>query len=253
MTMENRPYALTVAGFDPSGGAGILADIKTFEMLGVYGLAAVTANTYQNDREFLSVDWVPVKKILQQLTILLGRFPVKHAKIGLIRDFSTLGTLVRFLKNNNPQMRIIWDPILKSSSGFEFTIGQHSFQKRNARNLALITPNWLEAQSLWPGFENRITELGTLCPVLLKGGHRTDKPGTDQLITALQATEFPGRPFGGKSKHGSGCVFSAAATAHLALGASLEEACAKAKAYTETFILSNDTLLGYHYHHEKKD
>ena len=251
--MTNRPYVLTIAGFDPSGGAGILADIKTFEMLGAYGLAAVTSNTFQHDSEFVAVDWIPVKKVLQQLKILLEKYPVQYAKIGLIRNYSFLRALISYLKKRRPDMQIVWDPILRSTTGFELLNGQPANEQRFLQKLSLITPNWKEAQQLWPGFERRLSEAGQNCPVLIKGGHRIDKPGTDLLITPSRTIEFSGRPFGGKSKHGTGCVFSAAVTAFLARGASLDMACIEAKAYTEQFILSNPSNLGYHYHHEHKD
>ncbi|HSV75983.1 MAG TPA: hydroxymethylpyrimidine/phosphomethylpyrimidine kinase [Bacteroidales bacterium] len=249
--LQNRPVVITIAGFDPSGGAGILADIKTFEALGVNGLAAATSNTFQTDSEFFGVDWIGQKKLYYQIETLFAKYRPSHAKIGLIKDFKSMERLVRFLKKLNPAVQIVWDPIIKSSSGFSFHKEQQNLPIMLLRQLSLITPNWAEAMSLWPGGLSQIMDVSELCPVLIKGGHRPDHPGSDLLMDKRITTELPGKPFGGRTKHGTGCVLSAAIIAHLARGNHLEEACLKAKSYTEQFILSNNFNLGYHYRNEQ--
>jgi len=244
---QDRPKVLTIAGFDPSGGAGVLADVKTFETLKVYGLAAITSNTIQDDSNFIGLQWIPEETLFRQVETLFAKYTINHAKIGLIRNFKFLAETVGFLKKLNPGIRIIWDPILKSSSGFTINAGKEPFPEAVLQQLALITPNWHEANSLWNNDLKRIESLGKTCPVYLKGGHHPEKPGTDILFSGNDGIrEFSGAPFGGSSKHGTGCVFSAAATAYLALGMQLSEACLRAKRYTEKYILSNESNLGYH-------
>src|SRR5436190_18815289 len=93
-----RPYVISIAGSDPSGGAGLFADIKTFESHKVAGLGIVSALTYQTDCTFEKVDWIPVEKILEQAEILLKRFPVKVIKIGLIESLQVLETITDYFQ-----------------------------------------------------------------------------------------------------------------------------------------------------------
>ena len=104
-----RPYVLSIAGFDPSGGAGILADIKTFENNGVYGFGVCSALTYQNDKEFIHVDWIDPDKIKQQILVLFKKFRIDFIKIGLIENFSVLLQLVKWIRSKNPEVIIIWE------------------------------------------------------------------------------------------------------------------------------------------------
>ena len=85
-----RPYTLSIAGYDPSGGAGVLADIKTFESIGVYGFATTTCITYQNDKQFEGINWLSKKKIKNQLYPILNKYEIDHVKIGLIKNLEIL-------------------------------------------------------------------------------------------------------------------------------------------------------------------
>ena len=210
-------YVLTIAGFDPSNGAGLGSDIKTFEAFGTYGLSVCTAVTVQNESEFERVEWMSSELILEQIAILFRKYPIDVVKIGLIEGLETLSLVVERLKQLNPKIRIIWDPILEASAGFLF----HSTIDRNkllyiAKQIYLITPNRLEWIRL---FSNQIeTDVSQkLCNVLLKGGHAKGEFSTDVLFTKEDTTRFAGirSP---KSKHGTGCVLSAALAADLAWG-----------------------------------
>ena len=241
-----RPYALTIAGFDPSAGAGVLADVKALEANGVYGLAACSALTVQNDVTFERVSWVPLVDIQDQIQLLLVRFPVQFVKVGLIESLPTLLKLIHWLKAYNPAMQIIWDPVLKATAGYEFHPQPEApLLEAICRELALITPNQPEALRLVPAAA-AAEKLATWCPVLLKGGHATGPLATDVLLLAGERhlLAAPRLPHG--EKHGSGCVLSAAVLARLALGDCLPDACRAGKAYTTAFLGSNDTLLGYH-------
>ena len=244
-----RPYALTIAGFDPSAGAGVLADVKTLEASGVYGLAACTALTVQNDVSFEHVQWVPLATIQDQVLLLLVRFSVQVVKIGLFENLPNLLELIRWLKAYNPAVQVVWDPVLKATAGYEFHARPEAgLLQAICQELALLTPNQPEAQRLLPAAtaEEATAALAAWCPVLLKGGHAQGPDATDVLLAKGRRYEFaaPRLPHG--AKHGSGCVLSAAVLARLALGDNLPAACRAGKAYTTRFLASNDTLLGYH-------
>jgi hydroxymethylpyrimidine/phosphomethylpyrimidine kinase len=247
--MQTRPYVLTIAGFDPSGGAGLLADCKTFEQHGVYGFGVCSALTVQTDDRFLKLDWLSAEQIIEQLQPLVSKFVISTCKIGIINSPETLLRVIRFLKDYNPAIRIVWDPVLKASAGFEFH-EVNTFHKLEEilTEVTLLTPNYHELQQLQliTGEELIKNDHAVFCPVLLKGGHRPDVLGTDSLyepggLTVIEAgvdKVFP--------KHGSGCVLAAAITARLATGQPLKKACKLAKQYVETFLNSNQSLLGYH-------
>jgi hydroxymethylpyrimidine/phosphomethylpyrimidine kinase len=244
---SNRPYCLSIAGFDPTAGAGVLADIKTFETLDVYGMGIITSNTLQTDTLFIHVDWIDIETIKKQLKTLLNTYDFKTMKIGLIKDFDTLFQIITLAKSHNPLIKIIWDPILKSSSGFNFHTKDSLELRFLEENCTLITPNWDEFETLWGTETEVFKERDPKAAVLIKGGHRQEKPGYDLFFEAGNFIEIPGNSFHGKSKHGTGCVLSAAITAYLAKGKSLIESCTQAKAYVEEFIFSNDLNLGYHH------
>lgn len=245
-----RPYALTIAGFDPSAGAGVLADVKTLEANGVYGLAACTALTVQNDVRFERVSWVGLADIQDQIRLLLARFAIDFVKIGLIESLPVLQALITWLKAHNPAVRIVWDPVLRATAGYEFhPRPEAALLQAICQELAFLTPNRPEALRLLPAAspEAAAEALAAWCPVLLKGGHAEGDFATDVLLTpeVRHTLASPRLPHG--EKHGSGCVLSAAILARLALGDALPEACWQGKAYTAAFLGSNNTLLGYHF------
>ncbi|MES2138940.1 MAG: hydroxymethylpyrimidine/phosphomethylpyrimidine kinase [Bacteroidota bacterium] len=247
---EERTYVLSIAGFDPSGGAGILADIKTFEANKVCGMGAISALTFQNDTEFDSLTWIETEEILKQVLVLKRKFDFRVIKIGLIKDLVTLENVISNCQYPTSKVQFVWDPIIKASAGFEF---HKNFEKEKLfsvlNNCFLITPNTDEIKFL-TGIDNPMDaaeELSKYCNVLLKGGHNKEEPGVDYLfmknkIEKIVPTEqniFP--------KHGSGCVLSSAIAANLALGNDLITSCKNAKKYVEQFLSSSPSLLGIHH------
>lgn len=253
-----RPYVISIAGFDPTAGAGVLSDLKCFEALGVYGFGICSALTVQTDSEFLKNDWLDAGQIIGQFQPLMKKFPVGLAKIGLIKDLDTLEEVCLVLKSLNPEIKIVLDPILKASAGYKFHEWNLAPEKLNKvlKQLYLITPNFQEMESLAGGQES--DEAGRpdvhqlcrswseTCAVLLKGGHNPDAPGTDYLYRKKGQMELKPGVSEIFQKHGSGCVLSAAITAALARGNSMEESCLQGKKYIEHFLNSNTSLLGYH-------
>src|SRR5688572_864602 len=246
---QKRPVALSIAGFDPSSGAGVTADLKTFEAHKVQGLGVCTAITFENDSEFDGLEWLPQEKLEAQLKPLFRKFRIRTVKIGLIRDLETLNWLVDYLLSKDPEMHIIWDPILKASAGFTFHENLERSKLENlCRKLFLITPNWPEMEQLAPGMpaEEGAQFFSKFCTVFLKGGHNELQKGRDFLFQEHKKQSFRPGKISKFSKHGSGCVLSAALTALLAKDYPLEKACLKAKKYVTQFLNSNPGLLGYH-------
>lgn len=241
---------MSLAGLDPSGGAGLLADIKTFEQHRVHGFGVCTAITVQTASDFISVEWLPLSQVLAQARPLLATTAVRYCKIGIMADVHTLLELVRTLKLLAPGIRIILDPVLKASAGFAFhgSIQQQSWQELLAE-IYLLTPNFDEALLLssLPEGDAAARYLSAWCAVLLKGGHQAHAPGVDTLYTGQTVYTFAPGPQHVYPKHGSGCVLSAAITACLALEQPLPEACANAKVYTEKLLSSHSSLTGYHH------
>jgi hydroxymethylpyrimidine/phosphomethylpyrimidine kinase len=256
---DSRPHVLSIAGFDPSAGAGVLADVKTFEHCNVSGMGVISALTVQNDLEFKKVEWLKISQIIEQIEMLQRRTQFEFIKIGLIENLETLIQIIEYIRINpeshpdsyrDPNPKIIWDPILKASAGFEFhkNVNRELLEKVCGQ-LYLITPNVPEALLLgqYADAEKNAEYLSRFCNVYLKGGHKQDKPGLDILYTAdgkrIELQPGSGNVF---PKHGSGCVLSSAIAAGLAKGLEMEHACAEAKKYVTGFLESNDSLLGYH-------
>lgn len=229
---------MTIAGFDPSGGAGVLADCKTFEQNKTQGLAVMTANTMQTEDTFKRVDWIADEIILEQLNLLLDRYKIRFIKIGLISSSTLLERIVTTLNQKSSNPTIVWDPILSASAGGAFDLDRFGdfLKNENCKNL-IITPNLPEYKALeLEKNENTI---------YLKGGHAENK-GKDMLY--FQGKEFPFAPqiktdF---SKHGTGCIFSSALLANLALEYPMIKASLRAKRYVEKRLVSNPSLLAYH-------
>lgn len=244
------PYTMSIAGFDPSSGAGVTADLKTFENTGSYGLGICSALTFQNEDSYTDTRWIPLEEIQKQCQLQFGRHLPAYLKIGLIENFEILDQLTAWLKTAYPTIKIIWDPILKASAGFTFHT-EADRQKLNSilSNIYLITPNTEELYALF-GQNTTSDTVQAICQqyqvnILWKGGHNAEDTCVDRLYTptgnfqfALQRSAFP--------KHGTGCVLSAAITSALAQGLALPEACNRAQIYVSRLMESNNTLLGYH-------
>jgi len=244
--MQERPYVMSIAGFDPSGGAGLLSDSKTFEQSKVMGLGVCTALTLQTASKCLSLEWRPIDEVTEAIQVLMENYPFSAVKIGIVKDAEFLGKIIEAVKAGNPEAKIVWDPVLKSTSEFTFfDLETLSQLKAMVNQLSLITPNYNEYSVLK---ENNLLPDTHQCSLLIKGGHREDHLGTDILVE--KETEIVLQSNGHNKdyfpKHGSGCVLSSAITAELAKGKSMETACKQGKLYIEKFLKSNPSLLGTH-------
>ena len=246
-----RPIVLSIAGFDPTGGAGVLADVKTCEQHGCLGMAVLTANTNQTEAEFLSVDWFDKQTIIAQLQPILRTYEISAVKIGIVENLDILLELVSLVKKSKPSAPIIWDPVLSASSGFAL---HESWNKEVLEQVLgmidLLTPNVHEVRKISKTDDEieAASRLSSLVNVLLKGGHSSLHLGVDLLFEGGIPREIPAKSdsSGLAAKHGSGCILSSAIASNLALGKSLFEACQEAKMYIEKRLSSNEYLLAYH-------
>lgn len=245
-----RPIVMSVAGLDPNGGAGLLADIKTFEQNKVYGLGVITAQTIQTENTFFSVRWETDKNIIETIQKMLYGYNVKAVKVGIVQNIYSLHRIVSSVHAVDKNIQIILDPVIRSTTGFNF------WQEGVSENLlykvlemvTIMTPNYKEVMQLVPDADAKeaAKKLSVHCNVLLKGGHNEEEQGVDYLFSNQQVLKLEPDIVTAFSKHGSGCVLSSAIAANLALGNDLANACRKAKSFTEKFLLSNPSLLGYH-------
>lgn len=243
------PYVMSIAGFDPSSGAGISADLKTFEATGSYGLGVCSGVTFQNEVTYQGTHWMAFEEIRKQCELQFDRHLPEYLKIGLIEDFTTLDLLTAWIRRTYPWMKIVWDPILKASAGYTFHTTNPVLLDSVLKRLYLITPNTVELRELFgtedPDSLQDIAGKYRL-NILWKGGHNEGKEVTDCLITPSDISRFTvSRSRYGK--HGTGCILSAALVSALAQGKSLEEACNQAQLYVAKVIISNNSELSFHY------
>lgn len=243
--MSTYPIALTIAGSDSGGGAGIQADLKTFQANGVFGTSAITSVTAQNPSGVTSIAELPLENIEKQILAVLDFFPVNSAKTGMLFTKEIIQTVTKIMKNRN--FPLVVDPVMVATSGAKLLQDDaiDSMQKELLPICDLITPNADEA-SLLLGFdvtrENMKEASKELfehfhVPVLLKGGH-LEKGGTviDVLYDGKDYYEFETKYIFNKSTHGTGCTYSAAITAQLAKRLPLKEAIQNAKEYLHKTI-----------------
>jgi len=257
---EQRPRVLVIAGYDQSGGAGVLADIKTLEAHGVYGYAVCTAMTYQNEREIRRVGWMAEADVLEQIDVCFESAGFEWVKMGITASMSSAAAIIRHVRRYNPAAKVVLDPVIKASSGATFwegtaagnVVGEWRAWEELVAECFVLTPNWAEVGWLYPSgdVEERCRELSRMgATIYLKGGHNPRSPGRDILWSGGEATVMESDAGTGivYPKHGSGCVLASALTAGLALGYALPAAAFRAKRYTAEFLTSNKSLLGWHH------
>ncbi|MFT3784130.1 MAG: bifunctional hydroxymethylpyrimidine kinase/phosphomethylpyrimidine kinase [Nibricoccus sp.] len=253
------PNVLTLAGVDPSGGAGIFADLKAFSALGAYGTGVVVALTAQNTQGVTGVQLVPAGFVKEQIDTLFNDVRIDAAKVGMLATAELVSTVADGLRRHSVK-RLVVDPVMVSKSG------HHLLQpdavealRRELLPLAeVITPNLPEAGVLLNRPEPRtIAEMRTaaralhgLGPrfVLLKGGHLESDESTDILDDGRTQIELPSRRIPTRNTHGTGCTLSAAITALLPQRPSVLEAVRDAKMWLTLAIGAADELSVGHGH-----
>jgi hydroxymethylpyrimidine/phosphomethylpyrimidine kinase len=235
------PVALTVAGSDSGGGAGIQADLKTFAAHGVYGVSAITAVTAQNTQAVSAVQVMKPAIVLAQIGAVITDFQVAALKTGMLANATIVSTVARAIRSANLGPLVV-DPVMVAKSG-DRLLDERAVAALTGDLLplaALVTPNLPEAEVL-TGMAvrtiedqreaaRRIVGLGARA-VVVKGGHADSADIVDVLFDGHSFTEFRQERVPGTSTHGTGCTFSAAITAQLALGRGIHEAIPLAQAY----------------------
>lgn len=224
---------LTIAGFDPSGGAGATADVKVFHQFGVQGYSVITALTSQNSNEFFELEWIDITKVKSQLRAVLMNVDV--CKIGIVPSLQYLNDVIEIVNQTKTELPIIWDPVIQSSTGYKFLENiETNLLKQVLSKLFLITPNLEELNSL----EKYCSTIFDYTHVIVKGGHSNTELTTDQLF--FKGEEVPIEIFRKKlpgiSKHGTGCAFSSAIAASLANGNELPTAFNQANEYVNRLL-----------------
>jgi hydroxymethylpyrimidine/phosphomethylpyrimidine kinase len=245
------PVALTIAGSDSSAGAGVQADLKTFSSLGIYGLTAVTCVVAEIPGKVPRIEPVSTKLVREQITVLCRSFPIAAAKTGLLYSAETVETVVRALADvsANSAMRfpLVIDPVMTATSGDRLLQSSaiELYESKLFPLATLITPNVDEAgKLLGQKIEDRqsMEKAGRALAgkyrvsVLLKGGHLAGSSAIDLLFADGKITEFAAPFVRGVATHGTGCTYSAAITAGLASGLSLEKAIGRAKEFVTASI-----------------
>jgi hydroxymethylpyrimidine/phosphomethylpyrimidine kinase len=247
------PVALTIAGSDSSGGAGIQADLKTFAALGVYGASVITALTAQSTRAVQEIHGVPAAFVRAQMDAVLSDLNVDAVKIGMVWQPDIAEALAAGLVQWH-QRKIVLDPVMTATSGHCLTaVDIREVLKRVLLPRALIiTPNLQEAAALVDGpvarSEREMREQGerllALGPqaVLVKGGHAGGAQSVDLLIEQNACTRFVVDRIDTRNSHGTGCTLSSAIAAGLAKGISLVEAVRQAKDFVTAALAASDRL-----------
>lgn len=242
--------ALTIAGSDPSGGAGLQADLKTFHQHGVYGMSVVTLLTVQNTQSVSQVEVLKPQFVLDQLSAVLTDIPPNAAKTGALGSAELIEAVAD--QASDFSFPLVVDPVMISKHGMRL-MESSAIQVAIERLLPtayLITPNLHEAEALTNSSVSNLEQMEIAAQriadqgaqnVLIKGGHLEGEP-LDLLWTDRQFHRFPNQRLDTPHTHGTGCVFSAAITALLARGDELVDAVSKAKIFISGAIATNPKL-----------
>jgi len=240
-TQTNQPVVLTIAGFDPSGGAGILADIKTFAAFGCYGLAAVTSLTFQNTQRVAGALNQTAEITLQQLEPLFADFEISAIKTGMLPTAEIIGKVASIIRANSIPVVVV-DPVLQSTSGFGLMDDRalDSLTSDLFPLASVVTPNIQEArrisgvdikdQGQMEAAAEAIRKTGAQA-VLITGGDTATSLAMDLLLDSQGAAVFSTERIRSKHTHGTGCTFASALACLLARGRSLRDSVPIAKEY----------------------
>ena len=248
--MTKTARILIIAGSDSGGGAGIQADIKTVTMLGGHAMTAVTAITAQNTLGVSAIHAVPAEVILAQIDAVVEDIGVDAVKIGMIGSAfaaNLIAERIERLKQDQPRLPIVFDPVMVATSGAELADDATVAAFGRLMDLATIaTPNMPEIQRL-TGEEDPVAAALHLvgkhgCAVLIKGGHEEGDALADALIETDNMTSWQGQRIDTTSTHGTGCTLASAIATFLAEGCSLSHAVARAREFVRIALFEAPNL-----------
>ncbi len=245
--------AVTIAGSDSGGGAGIQADLKTFSALGVYGASAIAALTAQNTRGVTGIHDVPPDFVTAQIDAVFSDLKVGAVKLGMLSNAAVIAAVADGLARYR-QTNVVLDPVMVATSGDRLLKPDaiDILRKRLIPMALVVTPNLPEAAALLDtsvaadeatmrAQGERLLALGAKA-VLIKGGHADGSESVDLLIEPNGVTRLTSPRFDTKNTHGTGCTLSSAIAAGLAKGLTLADATRAAKSYVATAIAASDRL-----------
>ncbi|GAB4241779.1 MAG: bifunctional hydroxymethylpyrimidine kinase/phosphomethylpyrimidine kinase [Candidatus Methylacidiphilales bacterium] len=249
------PAVMTVAGSDNSGGAGIEADLKTFTTLGVYGTAAITCVVAENPKVVQTIRPMPPSLVREQIELVLDVFPVRAMKTGMLYSGPIIHAIADALEALPTRRRpkVVIDPVMVATSG-ALLLKRAACQQLVDRLFpmaAVVTPNLDEASLLCGralGSEDEVVRAAAELtsrwgvPFLVKGGHLKGKEAVDFLVDGSEVIRLEADRIPNVQTHGTGCTYSAAITAGLALGLDLPRAVVRAKEFVTRAIASALTL-----------
>lgn len=257
-TRTQVPRVLSIAGTDPTGGAGIHADLKSIAAFAGYGMGAVTAVVAQNTRGVRSIHMPPIEMLMDQLRSVSDDVQIDAVKIGMLGSADTIAAVTAWLADAQPEI-VVLDPVMVASSGDRLLDEEAEEAMRSLVSRAdLVTPNLAELavlveqpqaedwQSALEQARTLAAETGTA--VLLKGGHLDGQDAPDAIVTAEDAVEFPGERVETKNTHGTGCSLSSAMATLAAWGLTWPEALAEAKEWLTGALRAADDLNVGHGH-----
>lgn len=245
MAAVNVPKAMTIAGSDSGGGAGIQADLKTFSALGVYGSSTLTAITAQNTVGVTMVHEIPIDIIVAQIDAVLSDIGADAVKTGMLASSAIVETVAQEMERHQVS-RLVVDPVMVAKSG-DRLLREDAVEALRTRLIplaAVVTPNIPEAEAL-TGLKietdedvrraaEAIVQLGARA-VVVKGGHR-EGPATDLFYDGVRFQEFSAPRIDTVNTHGTGCTFASAVAAGLAKGLEVVESVELAKDYVTEAI-----------------
>jgi hydroxymethylpyrimidine/phosphomethylpyrimidine kinase len=245
--------ALTIAGSDSSGGAGIQADLKTFAALGVYGASAITALTAQNTQGVSAIYDVPADFVAAQIDAVFSDLDVGAVKVGMVSQAATIETIAKSLERHRAR-NIVLDPVMIATTGARLLASDavEALRKLLIPRALVVTPNLPEAAALSGAslarnereMEIQARELLSLgaSNVLIKGGHGSGDESIDLLIGQGDVLRLSARRTNTKNTHGTGCTLSSAIAAALAKGLDVNAASRLAKDYVTGAIAAADSI-----------
>ena len=250
------PVALTIAGSDSGGGAGIQADLKTFASLGVHGTSAITCLTAQNPKTVTRIEACSPAMVRAQIEAVFAELPPVAVKTGMLFSSAIVRQVLLTLENF-PRVPLVVDPVMIATSGASLWKSS-AFKTLTGKLLpraALVTPNVPEAEALTQGKIHSLEDLRAAaraiynsfgCPTLVKGGHlKGMREAVDFLYDGKNEWMFSAPFVKGVSTHGTGCTYSAAITGYLALGHPLPSAVEAGKNYITQAIAQHVKAAGY--------
>jgi hydroxymethylpyrimidine/phosphomethylpyrimidine kinase len=247
------PVALTIAGSDSSGGAGIQADLKTFAALGVYGASVITALTAQNTKGVTGIHPVPADFVTAQIDAVFGDLDVRAVKIGMVAQLASIDAIAAGLTRWSPR-HVVLDPVMIATSGDRLLAADavEGLRTKLIPRASLVTPNLPEAAALLDepvaASEAAIERQGQRLlamgcgAVLIKGGHGQGPESIDYLVSGNGVIALAAPRIATKNTHGTGCSLSSAIAAGLAKGEDMETAVRAAKAWVSAAIAAADRL-----------